>query len=153
MSDLIERLNDDVRQLTKMVEHAKLAGPETGVRVKDPSLLLADLSEAASRISQQDDELELVRRELADMTISRDGYAKQAMAREAEGRRSAFIEAAEIVEGRASYWNGLKPIDNLVMTKEQMGEIFLEKRLALGSVAKTIRARARARAKAEESRT
>lgn len=41
-------------------------------------------------------ECERLRRELADMTISRDGYAKQAMAREVEGRRKAFIEAAEI---------------------------------------------------------
>lgn len=52
MSDLVERLRDDVRQLSRMVEQAKMAGPETGVRVKDPSLLLADLSEAADRIEK-----------------------------------------------------------------------------------------------------
>ena len=69
--------------------------PECAEQQEPTEYIRADLY--ASRISQQDAELERMRRELADMTISRDGYAKQAMAREAEGRRKAFIEAAEIV--------------------------------------------------------
>ena len=44
--DILERLRDDALQLKQMSDHIKLAGPETGVRVKDPSLLLGDLAEA-----------------------------------------------------------------------------------------------------------
>lgn len=83
MSDLVERLRDLANQLPR---------DRGNDAVDDAS------REAASRISQQDAELERLRGELADMTISRDGYAKQAMAREVEGRRKAFIEAAEIIE-------------------------------------------------------
>lgn len=85
MSDLVNRLR-------------KMAGIETSALFSQRETL----NEAASRISQQEAELERMRRELADMTISRDGYAKQAMAREAEGRRKAFIEAAEIATATAT---------------------------------------------------
>lgn len=69
MTDLVERLNDDVRQLTKMVEHAKLAGPETGVRVKEPSLLLTDLSEAASELDRMRRELEEARQYAENLAV------------------------------------------------------------------------------------
>lgn len=49
-SDLINRLNDDIAQLERMAEQAKFAGSETGVRVKSPSILLADLRDAAAAI-------------------------------------------------------------------------------------------------------
>ena len=41
-----------------------------------------------------------LRDELANMTISRNGYAKQTSGRVSEARRQAFIEAAEIAEER-----------------------------------------------------
>lgn len=90
MTDLVERLRHYIgwRSDAFRSECDDLTWP------KPVDIKLAE--EAASRISQQDAELERLRLELADMTISRDGYAKQAMAREAEGRRKAFIEAAEI---------------------------------------------------------
>ncbi|PRA53872.1 hypothetical protein CQ062_13730 [Ochrobactrum sp. MYb68] len=47
---LLNRLNDDIAQLVRMTEQAKFAGDETGVRVKSPSILLADLRDAAAAI-------------------------------------------------------------------------------------------------------
>ncbi len=49
-SNLLNRLNDDIAQLERMAEQAKFAGSETGVRVKSPSVLLADLRDATSAI-------------------------------------------------------------------------------------------------------
>lgn len=97
MSDLVDRLRHDAHQLTKMVEHAKLAGPETGVRVKDPSLLLTDLSEAV-------DEIERLQRELDTangLWTFWNEKARETAGKLAEARRQAFIEAAEIVEKQA----------------------------------------------------
>lgn len=50
-SRVVERLRDDARQLRKMAEACVFAGHETGVRVKDPTALGADLDEAATIIS------------------------------------------------------------------------------------------------------
>ncbi len=52
-SDLIKRLNDDIAQLTKMVQQAQFAGAETVVRIKSPSILLADLCDAVDTIRAQ----------------------------------------------------------------------------------------------------
>jgi hypothetical protein len=105
MSDLIERLNDDVRQLTKMVEHAKLAGPETGVRVKDPSLLLADLSEAADEIERLQRHIDALQEKDASncgCAIDRpDDVCLFHSKMKGDTRRQAFIEAAEIAEKQA----------------------------------------------------
>lgn len=49
-TELVRRLRDDIAQLGRMIAQASFAGPETGVRVKSPELLLADLREAASRL-------------------------------------------------------------------------------------------------------
>lgn len=49
-SDLLDHLNADIAQLERMVEQAKFAGSETGVRVKSPSVLLADLRDATAAI-------------------------------------------------------------------------------------------------------
>lgn len=56
--DLVERLRHTAAQLRHMQQLASFAGQETGVRVKDPSLLLADLDEAASLITKQAAEIE-----------------------------------------------------------------------------------------------
>jgi hypothetical protein len=47
---LVERLRADAAQLRKMVEQAQFGGDETGVRVKSPELLLADLDDAAATL-------------------------------------------------------------------------------------------------------
>lgn len=47
---IIERLNDDIAQLTSMVNQAAFAGAETGVRVKSPNILLKDLCDAVDAI-------------------------------------------------------------------------------------------------------
>lgn len=148
MSDLVERLHEraeSYRQSGPSAEHTAVM-----------------LEEAASRISQQDAELERLRREVEEakrtsvgdwanqrendhLTIKMYEWKARAEAAEAklaEARKAAFIEAAEMVEARAAYWKGRKPIDNLAMTKEQMGEIFLEKRLALENIAAALRAKA-----------
>lgn len=48
---LVARLKEDAAQLRKMEKLAKFGGEETGVRVKDPALLLADLDEAVMALS------------------------------------------------------------------------------------------------------
>lgn len=52
MSGIVERLRDDAAQLARQIENAKLAGGETYVRVSDPSILSADLKEAADEIER-----------------------------------------------------------------------------------------------------
>jgi hypothetical protein len=51
MSDLVDRLTIDAACLRKMMAQADIAGPETGVRVKSPGLLLESIVEAAARIA------------------------------------------------------------------------------------------------------
>ena len=47
-----------------------------------------------------------LRDELANMTISRNGYVKQTSGRVAEARRQAFIEAAKIAENMTLAFEG-----------------------------------------------
>lgn len=55
---MVGRLRDDVKQLRKMTDACVFAGDETGVRVKNPAILLADLDEAATLIEEQRREIE-----------------------------------------------------------------------------------------------
>ena len=62
-----------------------------------------------------------LRDELANMTISRNGYVKQTSGRVAEARRQAFIEAAEIA--LAYDTGGYSRKDNMVFCQEVSREI------------------------------
>lgn len=87
---------------------------------------------AAERESVADLAAETTR--LTDAMIASQLAATEAQEKAAEARRQAFIEAAEIVKKRSAYWKSQKPMTTFTMTKEHMGEIFMEKRLALESI-------------------
>ena len=57
MSDLVERLIIDAACLRKMMAQADIAGPQTGVRVKSPGLLLDSIVDAIARIKALETEL------------------------------------------------------------------------------------------------
>lgn len=94
--DLVKRLCDDIRQLTKMVEQASFSA-ETGVRVKDPSLLLADLENAATRIASDAKRIAAIERELDTANANHRDMASRLndMGTQLEQARSALAEERE----------------------------------------------------------
>lgn len=54
MAEIASRLREDAECLRKMVVQAGFAGAETGVRVKEPDLLLSALDEAADALDAKD---------------------------------------------------------------------------------------------------
>lgn len=50
IAGLSERLREDIAQLVTAISQAKFSGPRTGVRVKDPSALMDDLTDAATQL-------------------------------------------------------------------------------------------------------
>lgn len=95
MSDIVERLSSDLRQLLKMKEHAALCGPETDVRVKNPEFLVKDLVDAIAEIEslekERDYAVRWANKAVEDVKASYEAEL-------ANARNAALEQAAEILD-------------------------------------------------------
>ena len=100
MSDLVERLREDVGQLKKMASIATIAGHQTGVRVKDVSALMTGLTEAAASLEAKDEELAALREDCIEfrrVALDRLDKLNKAEAR-AEAKDKELAAKARMIE-------------------------------------------------------
>jgi hypothetical protein len=111
MTDLVERLRENARLLA-----ARPGFPTVSAECNEAAKYIEDLERYSSDVGTLfHNAMECIgdlEQRLAIMTSSRDGYAKQARARQDVARREALEEAAELAANYlAMGWRGFELVD------------------------------------------